>query len=155
MAAGSLSIIPRRIQFGAAAGFTPASKPTTFPDLGEFVFAGLEVEGRSLAIETEESIIEDGQTTQIKYMLNWEFFIQGDDALLSSRTNKPSTAPYVKAQCVLYGAPGTLGLAVDDVYIWASPDYSGGKIRTKINMKKEFIIPPNVTGSPLITFTSA
>ena len=151
----SLTIIPKRIQFTTVGDFAPDDKPTTLPTIGADVFAGLEVEGRTLTIETEESVIEDGQTTQTKYMLNWEFFIQGDLPLLNAKANKPTTSPYVKSQCVIYGSTGTLGVAVDDVYIWASPDYTGGKNRTKINMKKEFIQYPNETDSPLITFTSA
>lgn len=144
----ALSIIPRRVQFTAPA----TTEPTVVPNVGTDVYAGLEVEGRTLSVETEEVLIEDGQTTQTKYIINWEFFIQGEAPLASARTNKPSTAAYVKSRCLIFGAAGTLSLALNNVYIWASPDYSGGKVRTKINMKKEFIQPPDTTDSPLITF---
>lgn len=151
MAAGSLTIIPRYVGLLAAGTADSTATPTVN---GTTIFAGLEVEGRTLTVETEESIIEDGQTTQIKYMVNWEFFIQGVDAQTGTNVNFPSKATYVLGKIALWGAVGTLGLGLDDVYIWASPDYSGGKIRTKINVKKEFIQYPNETNSPLTTFTT-
>lgn len=116
-------------------------------------FGGLEVEGRTFTVETEEVLIEDGEITQTKYMLNWEFFIQGRDALKGEYLNTPATTPLKRARVFVWGAIGTLGMAINDVYVWATPDYSGAKVRTKINMKKEFILYPNEASSPLETFT--
>jgi len=156
MAAGSISIIPKLVQFSAAGAtaITTATLTANTPAVdGSSVFAGMEVEGRSLDISVDEVMIEDGQTTQTKYIASWEMFIQGSDALTASATNKASTPAYVKKQIIIYGAVGTLGVALDDVYVWAEPDYTTGKVRTKITCKKEFIQPPDTDDSPLGTFT--
>lgn len=154
MAAGSLSIIPKLIQLTANGTIVTSTTGSATPTVnGSSVFAGMEVEGRAMTINVDEVQIEDGQNTQTRYIAEWEMFIEGTDALTATATNKPETSSYVKKQLVVYGAVGTLGVALNDVYVFAEPNYEGSKIRTKIKCRKEFLQSPDTTNSPVSTFT--
>lgn len=97
------------------------------------------MDGREIGIETEESMIDDGQTLVDSYGANISFLIYDLAILSDTRVNTDAGTDPVRGRITFNGATGSDDLQLDNVFLNGVRDFSGNRTAARISCTKRSV----------------